>query len=93
MFLNQAYFENYSHEFCELYICIQLNYNNMCRVTDTEWYELQKFTNKKNHSLILTFILFSEIEDVVNAVLFLLSDKASYINGVTLPIEGGLLIA
>ncbi|XP_005093825.1 L-xylulose reductase [Aplysia californica] len=35
---------------------------------------------------------FAEVEDVVNSVLFLLSDKASYLNGVTLPVEGGLLI-
>ena len=32
---------------------------------------------------------FAEIEDVVNAVLFLLSDKASLISGVTLPVDGG----
>ncbi|RUS89448.1 hypothetical protein EGW08_002821 [Elysia chlorotica] len=36
---------------------------------------------------------FAEVEDVVNAVLFLLSDKAAYINGATLPVEGGLLVA
>jgi L-xylulose reductase len=36
---------------------------------------------------------FAEVEDVVNAVVWLLSDKASYINGVTLPVEGGLLVA
>jgi len=35
---------------------------------------------------------FAEVEDVVNSVLFLLSDKAAYLNGVTLPVEGGLLI-
>ncbi|XP_059174943.1 L-xylulose reductase-like [Physella acuta] len=35
----------------------------------------------------------AEVEDVVDAVLWLLSDKASYINGVTLPVEGGLLVA
>ncbi|BFZ17923.1 hypothetical protein BsWGS_20962 [Bradybaena similaris] len=36
---------------------------------------------------------FAEVEDVVNAVVWLLSDKASYINGATLPVEGGLLVA
>lgn len=36
---------------------------------------------------------FAEVDDVVNAVLFLLSDKAAYLNGVTLPVEGGLLVA
>ncbi|GLG99580.1 Dehydrogenase/reductase SDR family protein 7-like [Gryllus bimaculatus] len=34
---------------------------------------------------------FSEVEDVVNAVMFLLSDKAAMINGVTLPVDGGFL--
>ena len=32
---------------------------------------------------------FAELEDVVNAVLFLLSDKASLISGITLPVDGG----
>ncbi|GFR23909.1 hypothetical protein TNCT_342061 [Trichonephila clavata] len=35
---------------------------------------------------------FAETEDVVNPVLFLLSDKAAMITGVTLPIDGGLNI-
>jgi len=34
---------------------------------------------------------FAEVEDVVNAVVFLLSDKASMINGTTLPVDGGFL--
>ncbi|XP_025098528.1 L-xylulose reductase-like [Pomacea canaliculata] len=34
---------------------------------------------------------FAEIEDVRNAVMFLLSEKASMINGSCMPIEGGLL--
>ena len=32
---------------------------------------------------------FGEIEDMVNAVVFLLSDQASLISGVTLPVDGG----
>ena len=32
---------------------------------------------------------FGEIEDMVNAVVFLLSDRASLISGVTLPVDGG----
>ena len=32
---------------------------------------------------------FAEVEDVVNAVVFLLSDHASLISGVTLPVDGG----
>ncbi|KAK3581447.1 hypothetical protein CHS0354_031771 [Potamilus streckersoni] len=32
---------------------------------------------------------FPDVEDVVNAVVFLLSDKASSLNGIALPVEGG----
>ncbi|CAH1793850.1 unnamed protein product, partial [Owenia fusiformis] len=35
---------------------------------------------------------FAEISDVVNTVLYLLSDQAAMLNGVLLPIEGGLLV-
>jgi len=31
------------------------------------------------------------VEDVVEAILFLLSDKAAMVNGSTLPIDGGFL--
>ena len=34
---------------------------------------------------------FAQVEDVVHAVLFLLSDKAAMINGVMLPVDGGFL--
>ncbi|XP_064613896.1 L-xylulose reductase-like [Liolophura sinensis] len=34
---------------------------------------------------------FAEVEDVVNAILFLLSDKAGMIHGSTLPVDGGRL--
>ncbi|XP_071391736.1 L-xylulose reductase [Centroberyx affinis] len=34
---------------------------------------------------------FAEVEDVVNSVLFLLSDKSNMTNGVTLPVDGGFL--
>uniref|UniRef100_A0A7N8XRI6 Dicarbonyl/L-xylulose reductase n=1 Tax=Mastacembelus armatus TaxID=205130 RepID=A0A7N8XRI6_9TELE len=34
---------------------------------------------------------FAEVEDVVNSILFLLSDKSNMINGVTLPVDGGFL--
>ncbi|CAG7731794.1 unnamed protein product, partial [Allacma fusca] len=36
---------------------------------------------------------FAEVEEVVNAILFLLSDQSSMINGVILPIDGGFLAA
>ncbi|XP_002731193.1 L-xylulose reductase-like [Saccoglossus kowalevskii] len=36
---------------------------------------------------------FAEVEDVVNAVIFLLSDKAAMISGTCLPVDGGFLIA
>ena len=35
---------------------------------------------------------FAELDDVSNAVLFLLSEESSFLNGVFLPIDGGLLI-
>jgi len=34
---------------------------------------------------------FAEVEDVVNAIVFLLSDKSDMINGATLPVDGGFL--
>ena len=34
---------------------------------------------------------FAEVEEVVNAVLFLLSDNSSMCNGVMLPVDGGFL--
>ncbi|KAG2461113.1 RFNG acetylglucosaminyltransferase, partial [Polypterus senegalus] len=34
---------------------------------------------------------FAEVEDVVNAILFLLSNKSSMINGALLPVDGGFL--
>ncbi|CAJ1080449.1 L-xylulose reductase-like [Xyrichtys novacula] len=34
---------------------------------------------------------FAEVEDVVNSILFLLSDKSSMTNGVALPVDGGFL--
>ncbi|XKL60849.1 hypothetical protein PGB90_007906 [Kerria lacca] len=40
---------------------------------------------------IFDVIHISEVEDVVNAVLFLSSDKAKMINGVTLSVDGGFL--
>lgn len=33
----------------------------------------------------------AEVEDVVNSILFLLSDKSNMTNGVTLPVDGGFL--
>lgn len=36
---------------------------------------------------------FVELDEVVNAILFLLSDSASIINGVSFPVDGGLLAA
>lgn len=46
-------------------------------------------------SLISYFLFYSiaEVEEVVNVILFLLSDKASMVNGVTLPVDGGYLVS
>ena len=38
-----------------------------------------------------SFSYFPEVKDVVHPILYLLSDKADMINGVTLPIDGGYL--
>ena len=46
-----------------------------------------KQTAKKNPSKRL-----GEVEDTVNAVLFLLSEKADYINGENLNVNGGILL-
>ena len=37
-----------------------------------------------------TLFLFAEVKDIVHAVMYLLSDKADMINGVTLDVDGGL---
>lgn len=41
--------------------------------------------------LVLSYCRFGEVSEVVNAVVFLLSERASMINGVELPIDGGFL--
>ena len=37
----------------------------------------------------MQFVFFAEVKDVVHPVLYLLSDKADMINGVTLMVDGG----
>ena len=37
----------------------------------------------------IVFSMFSELDDVVNATLYLLSDKAKMINGIIMPVDGG----
>ena len=49
------------------------------------------FTIIPRNSLQTFFIFISEVNEVVNTILFLLSDKASMISGVTLPVDGGYL--
>jgi L-xylulose reductase len=36
-------------------------------------------------------ILVAEVHEVVDAIVYLLSDKSTMINGITLPIDGGFL--
>lgn len=37
--------------------------------------------------------VFTEVEDVVHAILFLLCDKSAMTNGAFLPIDGGFLVS
>ena len=38
----------------------------------------------------ISIILLAEVEDVVSATLFLLSDHSSMINGIVMPVDGGM---
>lgn len=40
---------------------------------------------------VFCFHRFGEVQEVVNAVVFLLSERASMITGVELPVDGGFL--
>ena len=42
-------------------------------------------------TLNLFVFFFAEVEEVVSAIVYLLSDKASMINGTILPVDGGFL--
>ncbi len=42
-------------------------------------------------SSIFVSVRFAEVSDVVNGIVFLLSDLSAMVNGVTLPIDGGFL--
>ena len=62
----------------------------------TVWTEGAKQAHKEDLSTVEKSISMTplgkvaKVEDVVNATLFLLSDKAAMITGVTLPVDGGL---
>ena len=45
------------------------------------------------HVVVTCVRVCTEVDDVVNAVLFLLSDSAAMINGSTLPVDGGFLVS
>lgn len=52
-------------------------------------------TNMYDHRILTTCLilicLLAECNDVANVTLFLLSDYASYVNGVSIPVDGGFL--
>lgn len=50
---------------------------------------------KKSEPLLSKIPLhrFGEVDEVIDAVVYLLSNKSSYINGHCLPVEGGLLVS
>ncbi len=43
------------------------------------------------YQLIIHVVHITEVEEIVNPILFLLSDQSSMVNGTTLPIDGGFL--
>ncbi len=43
------------------------------------------------YQLIIHVVRITEVEEIVNPILFLLSDQSSMVNGTTLPIDGGFL--
>lgn len=48
------------------------------------------FIEKKDNSYLqVKFWVFSEVEEVVKAVMFLLSDAASMTTGLAFPVDGG----
>ena len=52
----------------------------------------KSYNSKKRNKEIIDRIIsnrFGETEDIVNAVIFLISPHSSYINGATLDIDGG----
>ena len=56
----------------------------------TQLFCLPLFSCNFRHTLFCFFMVLEE-EDVVHAILYLLSDKASMIHGTTLPVDGGCL--
>ena len=69
-----------------------------CATAPSKWYmyvfELFGLKIEKHWKLLIFFYFLTQgVEDVVNAVLYLLSDKSDMINGTTLPIDGGFLAA
>ena len=49
-------------------------------------------TFKKNYFNRLSIKRFAKADDIANAIIFLASDNASYITGVSLPVDGGFTI-
>ena len=51
-----------------------------------------KYKQRHNaHTVDLFCLLDTEVKDVVHPVLYLLSEYADMINGITLPVDGGYL--
>lgn len=38
-----------------------------------------------------SIVIFAEVSEVIDAIVYLLSDRSSMINGVALPVDGGFL--
>ena len=70
----------------------KIRFNNICPGYIKTNMTKKSYKSKKRKELIIKRIIsnrFGETEDIVNAVIFLASPNSSYINGVTLDVDGG----
>lgn len=52
------------------------------------------FCNEGNIISVIFYysiVIFAEVSEVIDAIVYLLSDRSSMINGVALPVDGGFL--
>ena len=70
----------------------KIRFNNICPGYDKTNMTEKSFKSKKRRKSIIERTIsnrFGETKDIVNAVIFLASQNSSYINGITLDVDGG----